>query len=323
MRRQTFVFVAIVLPLVTAFAAAQASSALPVRRAAMAQAAPAATTVRPAGLDLSALDPAVAACTDFYQYACGGWMAANPMPADRQRWGRFNQLQERNFEVLRTILETPSADAVEQKAGDYYRACMDERGIESKGLAPLAADLARIASLTRVDELPAVVVSLHRIGVSAFFQFGVQTDLRDATRQLASVDQGGLGLPDRDYYMKTDEPSRILRQKYQGHVARMLELLGDDAGRATANAQAVLALETKLAQASLGRAERRDPAATDHVMTLAAWRALTPTFDWTRYVAAAGAPAFTRLNVRVPDYLKAMARCWLPNASDRDTVSDE
>ena len=309
MRRPTFLFVLIALPLATAFAAAQSSSAAPAREPV------ASTSTR--SVELSSIDRSVDACTDFYQFACGGWMAANPMPPDRQRFGRFTELQERNFAILRRILESPGGDADRRKASDYYAACMDASGIEAKGLAPLASELARINAVMRKDDVLPVVAHLHGIGVNVLFRFGVRTDLRDATKQIANVDQAGLGLPDRDYYLKTDARSLELKQKYLDHVQKMLGLLGAPDNQQTSvardvrvawaasGAKAVLAVETKLAEASLDRAKRRDPAATDHVMTRADWQALTPDLDWLKYVAAAGAPSFDQMNVAVPDYLKA------------------
>jgi endothelin-converting enzyme/putative endopeptidase len=262
---------------------------------------------------MPSLDRNIAACTDFYQFACGGWKDANPMPADRQRWGRFNQLQETNFSILRRILEMPSADAEERKAADYYAACMDEPRIEARGVAPLTAELARIAAISSGQELLTAVGRLHGMGVNALFQFGSQTDFHDATRAIASLDQGGLGLPDRDYYLKTDPASLELKQKYEAHMARMLAMLSAAAPQRTpgntwnaASPQAVLGFETKLAEASLDRTARRDPAAIDHPMTRAEWLKLAPGLDWPSYLTAVGAPTFDRINVTVPAFFTAL-----------------
>jgi endothelin-converting enzyme/putative endopeptidase len=290
-----FALVAAALPLATVFAAAQSSSAIPPSRASAGSST---------GVELQSMDRTVDACTDFFQYACGGWMAANPMPADQQRWGRFAEIQQRNFAILRRILESPPATADERRASDYYGACMDDSAIEARGLASLESHLARIAALTRKEDLPALVAHLHGIGVNVLFQFGSQTDRRDATLQIARADQGGLGLPDRDYYLKTDARSVELKQKYQEHVEKMLGMLPDAAS--PAGASAVVALETRLAEASLDRTTRRDPAATDHMMPVAEWQALTPAFDWSTYIGAAAAPRFDRLNVAVPDYFEAL-----------------
>ncbi len=288
-RRQLAAFIFVALPLAAAMAAAQSASAPP--RSA-------------SGLDLAAIDRTTNPCTDFYTFACGAWAQANPVPADRQRWGRFDELQERNFGILRRILETPGGSGDERKARDFYAACLDTTTIESRGIAPLDAELTRIGALGRLDELPALLATLHAIGVNALFRFGAATDAHDATHEIADVDQGGLGLPDRDYYTKTDDASVALRAKYVSHVDRMLQLLGEAPAAAATDAGAVLAFETALAEASEGRVARRDPATTDHPMAFDALQALTPHFDWTRYRQAAGAPAFASLNVDAPEFLK-------------------
>jgi endothelin-converting enzyme/putative endopeptidase len=300
MRRHVFALAAVVLPLATVFAAAQSSSAVPPPRQ------PAPARAGATGIEVLSLDRTADACTDFYQFACGGWMAQNPMPADRQRWGRFNQLQDANFAILRKVLETPGGDADRRKAGDYYAACMDESGIEAKGLAPLEPELARIAGLSAKEDLAALAAHLHSLGVNVLFRFGSDTDRHDASKQIADIDQGGLGLPDRDYYLKTDPRSAELKQKYQDHVQKMFGLLRNPPEAAAAQARAVLAIETALATASMDRTARRDPAASDHNMTTAEWQALAPQVDWTKYRTAAGAPGFDRINVSDPDFLKAL-----------------
>jgi len=297
MHRHVFALAAVALPLATVFAAAQSSSAVPPPR----QPPRSGST----GVEILSLDRTADACTDFYQFACGGWMAANPMPADRQRWGRFNQLQDANFAILRRVLEAPGGDADRRKAGEYYAACMDETTIESKGLGPLEPELGRVAQLTRKEDLPALVAHLHSLGVNVLFRFGADTDRHDASKQIADIDQGGLGLPDRDYYLKTDARSVELKQKYQAHVQKMLGLLGS-AGKPAGDAGAVMKIETALAQGSMDRTARRDPAASDHNMSTAEWQALTPAIDWTKYRSAAGTPAFDRINVSDPEFLKAM-----------------
>jgi endothelin-converting enzyme/putative endopeptidase len=297
MRHYVLALVLVLMTLAAAFVAAQSSPTLPPARAA----APAAS-----GVETLSLDRSVDACTDFYQFACGGWMAANPMPPDQQRWGRFAAIQERNFAILREILEAGQAGGDEARAGDYYAACMNEGAIEARGLAPLEGDLARITGLARKEDLPALLAHLHGLGVNALFQFGSQTDRRDATQQIARVDQGGLGLPDRDYYLKTDARSLELKQKYVDHVQKVLEL-ARASGDPSAAALAVLRIETALAEASLDRTTRRDPAATDHMMTTAEWQTLTRPIDWSAYVASTGAPAFSRFNVAVPGFFKALS----------------
>jgi putative endopeptidase len=293
MRRQLFAFLFAALPLAAAMAAAQTAAGPP----------PSAS-----GVDRAALDRSQNPCTDFYTFACGGWDAANPIPPDRQRWGRFDELQERNFTILRQVLETPGGTGDEKKARDYYAACMNRRTIDAQGLAPLQPDLTRIASLESLEQLPGVLAALQTEGIDALFNFGAATDPHDATREMADVDQGGLELPNRDYYTRTDDASVKLRGQYVAHMQRMLEFLGDAPDQAAAGARAAMAFETALANASLGPVDRRNPAATDHAMALSDLQALTPHFDWTAYRTAAGAPAFDRVNVSVPDFFRAVDR---------------
>jgi endothelin-converting enzyme/putative endopeptidase len=293
MRRTLTAFVIAVLPLTLALIAA---------RPGLAQPRPAA----PASVALTWLDRTADACTDFYQFACGGWLTSNPIPANRQRWGQFAALEEQNQRILRGILDTPSNAPDRRKAADFYAACMDENTIESKGTTPLAADLARIEAITRPGDLPPLLAHLHAMGVTAFFRLGAQINRRDATQQIANADQGGLGLPDRDYYLKADARAANIRQKYQTHVQKTLAMLPGGASTAAADATNVLAIERRLAEAELDRTARRNPAAIDHMMSRADWQALTPSFDWTSYLMAANAPAFAQLNVAVPDYFRAL-----------------
>ena len=262
------------------------------------------------GFDPTAIDRGTPACTDFYQFACGGWLSRNPVPPDRARWDRFAELAERNQTVLRGILEKVSTadagrDPVDQKIGDQYAACMDEAAIEAKGIAALKPELDRIAGLGSKARLPSALAHLHEGGVDAAFRFGSVPDFKDANSVIAGTDQGGLGLPDRDYYVKEDAKSVELRAKYLAHVQKMLELSGEPAPAAAADARAVMDLETALARASLERVKRRDPANIYHKMKVAELQALTPAFDWTAYLAAAAGPPVTELNVTVPDFYKA------------------
>jgi endothelin-converting enzyme/putative endopeptidase len=169
----------------------------------------------------------VNACTDFYQFSCGGWLARNPVPADRARWGRFDELSERNQATLRGILDQAQKSAADRQIGDYYTACMDEKGIEALGLKPVKANLDRIAGLKTRADLAGEVARLHAQGVGVLFDFGAQQDYKDATKVIAAVDQGGLGLPDRDYYLKDETRFADVRKQYVPHVARMFELAGD------------------------------------------------------------------------------------------------
>ena len=260
------------------------------------------------GLDLAALNKSVDACTDFYQFACGGWLKNNPLPGDRPRYGRFDELQERNNLILREILEAAAksrATGEDRKIGDYYASCMNEKAIDAKGLAPLEGELDRIAALSRSAELPTLLASLHEKGVGAFFNFGSIPDFKNASAVIAGVGMGGLGLPDRDYYFKEDANSQKLRDGYGKHVARMFELTGDNAEKAAAGAKTVMRIETALAKATLDRVARRTPAKIYHPMKVPELAALTPAFDWGAYIKAQQPPPFETINVDHPDFFKA------------------
>jgi endothelin-converting enzyme/putative endopeptidase len=261
--------------------------------------------------DVANIDRSANPCTDFYQYACGSWNQNNPIPADQSRWGRFEALVERNREILRQILEEsanpgPQRDAVTQKIGDYYAACMDERAIDAKGLAPLQPELDRIRALKDKSELAQEIARLHRNGVEALFEFGSGQDSKDSSQVIAQLDQGGLGLPDRDYYLKEDPESAALRQKYVAHVQRMFELAGEKPEQAQADAATVMKMETDLAKGSLDLVSRRDPEKVYHKMTRRELEALDKNFQWNRYLTASGAPAFQSANVAWPDFFKAL-----------------
>ena len=259
--------------------------------------------------DITALDRTADPCVNFYQYACGEWMTKNPLPPDQSRWGRFDQLQERNRDVLHAILEVaanpdPKRSAVMQKAGDFYSSCMDEQKANELGAKPLQSEFDAINKIASRQELIQEIAHLQSIGVSALFRFGPETDMHNSTMVIAGVYQGGLSLPDRDYYFKADGKSVETRQKYVEHVDRMFELLGDRPETASAEAKTVMSIETMLAKPALDRVAMRQPENRDHAMSPQQLAELAPAFEFNQYFAATGAPAITKVNVVSPDFFR-------------------
>ncbi len=272
-----------------------------------------AAPAKPRALDPVNFDMSAKPCEDFYTHANGSWLKAHPIPADRASYGAFQELADRNRDVLKKILEETSAKAdwpqgsAEQKVGDFYASGMDAAGREKAGATPLAPALKAIAKLQGPGDLAAVLAELHLWGVNAGFGFRVAQDARDSTRYIGIFNQGGLGLPDRDYYLKDDPKSKDLRAAYEVHVAKILELAGSAPDVAKTEAASILALETKLAQASITRVENRDPQKTYNKRTVAELNSEAPGFDFTRFLADLGATTAADVNVRQPGFFKAFA----------------
>ena len=263
------------------------------------------------GIDTKAISSAANPCVDFYQYACGNWIAQNPLPADRARWGRFTELSDHNEKLLLDMVETAASSkaprgSLDQKIGDYFHSCMDTATIERKGIAPVRPELDRIQAMRDGADLAAEVARLHRQGLAVLFRFFSEPDPKDSAHMIAGLAQGGLSLPDRDYYLKTDAKSVETRQRFEQHVTKMFQLADEAPDAARNHARAVLELETRLARPALDRVSRRDPEKTYHPMPRADLAALAPGFAWEDYLHGVGAPAFDRLDVEWPDYVKGL-----------------
>jgi putative endopeptidase len=260
------------------------------------------------GFDLSNLDHSVKPCDDFVEFAMGGWLKNNPVPADRPSWGYWNKVQDRNEEILHQILEDAAKNgevasgSVQQLIGNFYASCMDADEIEKAGLEPLQPELKRIAAMKTGADLQAEFAYLQIRGISVPFFLQSFPDFKDGARNIGSVFQAGLGMPNRDYYTKSDENSKELRAKYVEHVARMFKLLGDDEDTAEIGAKTVIAMETKLANASMPEIQRL--ARMNHKMDFAELKALTPAFSWEDYLRAMGLLEPDSLNVAQPDFFK-------------------
>jgi len=303
--------------------------AVPLPRAQQSSASPAAEEDRPLtalpyspSLDPTSMERSVDPCLDLYTYSCGGWMKKNPIPADQASWAVYSKLYQDNQRFLWGILQdlsqrTVGRTADQQKIGDYFAACMDTADIEKLGLIPLQPRLQRIAVLRSKNEIPAYLGGEHLLtrvyeygrGPSgALFRFTSDQDLGNSDQVIAFALAGGLGLPDRDYYTKTDAKSQELRRQYVAHIGRMLQLAGEAAGAAQHDAATVLRLETELAKASLTRVEQRDPYKLYHKMTSRQLQALTPHFRWSVYLQAIGYPQLSQFNVAEPAFYEQVDR---------------
>jgi putative endopeptidase len=263
------------------------------------------TGFSPANLDKTA-DP----CSNFFQYACGTWVKNNPIPSDRSRWSRFEELSARNESILRDILETSAAkkdgSAIEKKIGDYYVACLDEKAIDAKGIEPLKPELDRIAAIKDKAALADVLARIHLMGASPLFNLYSRADLNNSNVLIAWFDQGGLGLPDRDYYYRTDAKSAEVRTKYVEHIGRIFVLLGHPQDQAAAAAKKIMSIEMALAKASMDRVARRNANNLNHPDTMKGLKARTPSFHWDGYLAKLGSPQFDNLNVANPEFFKGL-----------------
>jgi putative endopeptidase len=263
------------------------------------------------GFTVDTIDKSADPCTDFYQYACGNWMKHTEIPADQARWGTFTELQERNMATLRGILEKvsandPNRNPIDQKIGDYYAACMDEKAVNEKGIAPLKPELDRIAAVKNKQQLIDAIARTHMLGTNTLFGFYSASDFHNADSVIAYIDQSGLTLPDRDYYLKTDARMIDMRKHYTDYLTETFMLTGQSAEEAADSAQSVLRIETELAQASMDRTARRDPKTRDHKMAKDTAEAMASNFHLGQYFADVNSPSFSDLNVANPEFFKAI-----------------
>jgi putative endopeptidase len=262
-------------------------------------------------LDVGNLDRSVDPCVDFYRYSCGGWQTKNPIPADQSSWSVYGKLSYDNQQflwgILRDAAVAKNRTPVQQKIGDYFASCTDEAAVEHRGYDPVKPVLARIAAYkTREDllrDLPAFAVDVDG---QFFFRAGSTQDATDASKVIAEEGEGGLGLPDRDYYLKTDAKSIDIRAKYVDYIAQLLTMSGEPAAQAKTDADSVLQLETELAKASLSRVDQRDPYKVFHRLTLTDLQAQVPAVQWAAFYQRSGAPAFTTVNISQPEFNKAL-----------------
>ncbi len=269
-------------------------------------------------LDATSLDRGVDPCVDLYQFSCGGWQKKNPIPADQTGWSVYGKMYEDNLAFLRGMLEEaekPDAqrNAVTQKIGDFYGACMDESAVEKRGAAPIQGQLEAIAAIKSLKDLTPVLARLqftyfrYSYTSSMLFSAGSNQDPDDSEQVIADVDQGGLGMPDRDYYLKDDAKSKETREHYLQHVQNVFQLIGEKSDAAKRDAETLMRLETAMAKASMSRVQRRNPHDLVHKMKVADLAALAPNFDWATYFQLMKYPEISILNVDSPDFLKEVS----------------